>query len=66
MIRKFNRRNKIMHVTKVAQLFPKSMHFAFELAEVYISYSGEYSRLVQGTKCTTLTWSIQDILLRFR
>jgi len=24
-----------MHVIKVAQLFPRSMHFAFELAEVY-------------------------------
>jgi len=34
-----------MHVIKVVQLFSRSMHFAFELAEVYISYSGEYSRI---------------------
>jgi len=34
-----------MHVIKVAQLFPRSMHFALEFAEVYISYSGEYSRI---------------------
>jgi len=33
-----------MHVIKVAQLFSRSMHFAFELA-VYISYSGEYCRI---------------------
>jgi len=37
-----------MHVIKVAQLFSRSMHFAFELAEVYISYSGEYPRI--GTR----------------
>jgi len=47
-----------MHVIKVAQLFPRSMHFAFELARVYISYSGEILEMVQGTKCTNLTWSI--------
>jgi len=47
-----------MHVIKVAQLFPRSMHFVSELAEVYISYSGEILELVQGTKCTNLTWSI--------
>jgi len=34
-----------MHVIKVGQLFSRSMHFAFELAEVYISYSGDYSRI---------------------
>jgi len=34
-----------MYVIKVAQLFSKSMHFAVELAEVYISYSGEYFRV---------------------
>jgi len=48
-----------MHLIKVAQLFPRSMHFAFELAEFYISYNGEYFRLVQGTKCTKHTSSIQ-------
>jgi len=37
-----------MHVIKVAQLFPRSMQFAFELAEVFISNSGEYSRI--GTR----------------
>jgi len=37
-----------MHVIKVAQLFFRSTHFAFELAEVYISYSGEFFRL--GTR----------------
>jgi len=47
-----------MHVIKVAQLIPRSMHFVFELAEVYISYSGEILELVQGTKCTNLTSSI--------
>jgi len=47
-----------MHVIKVAQLSPRSMHFVFELAEVYVSYSGEILELVQGTKCTNLTWSI--------
>jgi len=47
-----------MRVIKVAQLFPRSMHFVFELAEVYVSYSGEILELVQGTKCTNLTWPI--------
>jgi len=37
-----------MHVIKVAQLFSRNMHFAFELAEVYMRYSGEYSRI--GTR----------------
>jgi len=29
-----------MHVKKVAQLLSRSMHFATELAEFYISYNG--------------------------
>jgi len=34
-----------MHTRKIAQLFPRSMHFAFDFAEVYISFSGEFSRI---------------------
>jgi len=32
----------------IQQLFSRSMHFAFELAEVYISYNGECFRI--GTR----------------
>jgi len=39
-----------MRVIKVAQLFSICMHFAVELAEVYINYSGEYVlELVKGS-----------------
>jgi len=37
-----------MHLKKVAQLLSRSMHFANELAEFYISYNGGY---VPGTLC---------------
>jgi len=46
-----------VHVIEVAQLFFRSMHFAF-VAEVYISYSGEILELVHTPFCTSFTWSI--------
>jgi len=38
---KFKIWNKVVHLKKVAQLLSRSMHFATELAEFYISYNGE-------------------------
>jgi len=59
-IHKFKIWDKIMHVIKVAQLLFRRVHFAVELAEVYISYSGEYFRVgIQGSKCTKFTSSIR-------
>jgi len=36
-----------MHIAKVAQVLSRSMHFAVELAEFYISYNGKILKLVQ-------------------
>jgi len=64
MIHKFKIWNKIMHVIKVAQLFSRSIHFAFELTEVYISYTGEYSRILQTIQIQQLLkhWNLKVLL----
>jgi len=38
-----------MHIAKVAQVIFRSMHFAVELAEFYISYNGKILKLAEFT-----------------
>jgi len=47
-----------MHLKKVAQLLSKSMHFATELAEFYISYNGG---VLSRYTLLSFTWSINTV-----
>jgi len=49
-----------MHGTKVAQLAFRSMHFAIELAELYISYNG----IILTWYTSLIGWVLHGLLLK--